>query len=70
MSLAWKRIRSGEWIGQEGELTYTIRQSGGARFILTRAVERMPFATLRALTFAKVMAEQDANERRASHGDQ
>lgn len=69
MSLPWKRIRSGAWIGREGELTYTIRQSGGAGFNVIRAVERMPFATLRALTFAKVMAEQDANDRRASHGD-
>jgi hypothetical protein len=30
----------------------------------------MPFAMLRALTFAKVMAEQDAKERRALHGNQ
>ena len=68
MGLVWKRIRSGEWIGRDRELTYTIRQSNGARFYVIRALERMLFATLRTVAVAKVMAEQDANERRVSHG--
>jgi hypothetical protein len=66
MGLAWKKVRSGEWIGREGDLTYMIQQSSGARFYVIRANERIPFATLRSLTLAKAMAEEDASERAAS----
>ena len=64
MPLAWKRIRSGEWVGREGDLTYTIRQSGGTKFYVTRTRSSAhPFATQRSLTLAKKMAEEDARER-------
>lgn len=63
MGFVWKRIRPAEWTGRDGASTYTIRQSGGAKFYVTRAIEHAPFATLRSLALAKAMAEEDASDR-------
>ena len=62
VGFTWKRIRSGEWIGRNGELTYTIKQSSGARFYVIRNAERAPFAAQRSLALAKAMAEEDAGD--------
>jgi hypothetical protein len=64
--LLWKRVRSSEWTGRDGELNYTIRQGNGARFKVIRALEPSPFAILRSLALAKAMAEEDASDRRKS----
>jgi hypothetical protein len=64
MGLNWKRIRSGEWVGREGDL---IRQSSGSKFHVSRTLSvAYPFATLRSLAFAKAMAEEDAGGRAAN----
>jgi hypothetical protein len=67
MGLVWERIRSGKWVGRDGDLTYTIRQSSGSKFHVSRTLsDAYPFATLRSLAFAKAMAEEDASDRAAS----
>ena len=53
MGLTWKRIRSGEWVGRDGDLTYTIRQSSGSKFHVSRTLDRISIATLRALFLRK-----------------
>ena len=50
------------WSGLHSGLIYTIRQSGGAKFYITRAIERSHFASTRSLALAKVMAQDDATE--------
>jgi hypothetical protein len=62
LKLEWTKVRAAMWSGRDGEMMYTIRQSGGATFHITRAIERSPFATTRSLALAKVMAQDDATE--------
>jgi len=50
------------WSGRHSGLIYTIRQSGGAKFYITRAIERSHFASTRSLAQAKAMAQDDAND--------
>ena len=53
MKLEWTKVRAAMWSGRDGEMMYTIRQSGGPKFYVTRAIERSPFATTRSLALAK-----------------
>ena len=50
------------WSGLHSGLIYTIRQSGGAKFYITRATERSHFASTRSLALAKATAQDDAND--------
>src|SRR3981081_862018 len=50
------------WSGRDSGVMYTIRQSGGAKFYVTRAIDRSYFASTRSLALAKVMAQDDAAE--------
>ena len=63
MSLKWERVRAGMWSGRDGEMMYTIAQTRGPRFYVTRDIKRSPFAMTRSLSLAKTMAQQDADER-------
>jgi hypothetical protein len=38
------------WSGRDGEMMYTIAQTRGPRFYVTRDIKRSPFAMTRSLT--------------------
>ena len=50
------------WSGRHSGLMYTIRQTGGAKFYITRAIERSHFASTRSPAQAKAIAQDDAND--------
>ena len=69
MTLEWRKVRAAMWSGRDGEMMYTIRQSGGPKFYVTRAIERSPFATTRSLALAKPwrkMTQPNAKKRKKS----
>jgi hypothetical protein len=67
LSLEWKKVRAGLWSGRDGEMMYTIAQTRGSRFYVTRDIKRSPFAMTRSLSLAKTMAQQNADERGGTH---
>jgi hypothetical protein len=62
LNIKWTKVRAGMWSGLHSGLIYTIRQSGGAKFYITRAIERSHFASTRSLALAKATAQDDAND--------
>jgi hypothetical protein len=62
LSLVWTKVRAGMWSGQDAGMMYTIMQSRGPTFYVTRDIKRSPFAMTRSLALAKTMAQQDATE--------